>query len=211
MERKALWESIAAKRTIPVVGKIDDELYVSIRDLLAKMSAESPAPIVLMFDSAGGGAFNAFQLGDLINILPNETIGIVFDARSSAGVLSQFCTKRLIVPSGRFLIHSPRSYIDNCIDDEFAEERMRDALLMNTRYRKRTIDLFCSRTKMSEERVRELMKKGDNLPYYIYAEEALELKLVDAMVPADFKLFVPSVVSKPEAPTEDRGSETIVT
>ncbi len=195
MDRKELWAGVSPKRTIPVVGKIDNELYVVIRDLLWKMAAESPAPITLIFDSGGGEGFSAFQLGDVIKMIPNETIAIILDARSAAGILTQFCTKRLITASGRIFIHSGQptpEAVTWCKMDQYWEESLAYLAQTVRRTREQALELFCSRTGLSLEKIQEITKRGDDHPYsHIYAAEALELKLVDGILPSDYKIFIP--------------------
>lgn len=201
MERKELFNKILPKRTIPIFGDINAELYFNARDELLRMGAESGEPITLLFDSGGGNLLFAMNLGDLIQTLQAEVIGVVLEAKSSAAILVQYCTKRLIIPSGRLLVHSSRFHMENC-SYKFIEELVRNAAKDSLDYQRRMVAVLCSRSGLSEERVTELMKKGDDLIYLIYAAEAVELNLVDGILPADFKLF-----TQPAPKNESPGTE----
>jgi ATP-dependent protease ClpP protease subunit len=73
-----------------------------------------------------------------------------------------------------------------------------------THYDRKLQKLFSERTGASQERILELMKRGDNLSWPIFAEEALELKFVDSILPADYKLFFPPAFPKPATPAEEK-------
>ncbi len=106
MDRKDLAIKMSAKRTIPFFGALDKDLDWLIESALLNLAATSSKPITLLFDSNGGGTFLSFQLGDIIRLLPCEVIGVVLQANSAACTVLQYCSKRLIVPSGIIFIHS---------------------------------------------------------------------------------------------------------
>jgi ATP-dependent protease ClpP protease subunit len=209
MDRKELAAKISAKRTIPFFGTLDKDLYLLVRNALLNLAAASNKPITILFDSAGGGTFYSFQLGDLIRLIPCDVIGVVLEANSAACTLLQYCTKRLIVPSGRILIHNGQptdAGFNGCkyTSDENWELQMRnwanELKSQNTHIR----NLFCERSGLPQSRWEELMKRGDELRYSLTANEALELKLVDAIIPPDFKLYIPQVKNKETEEAENK-------
>jgi ATP-dependent protease ClpP protease subunit len=209
MDRKELAAKISAKRTIPFFGTLDKDLYLLVRNALLNLAAASNKPITILFDSAGGGTFYSFQLGDLIRLIPCDVIGVVLEANSAACTLLQYCTKRLIVPSGRILIHNGQptdAGFNGCkyTSDENWELQMRnwanELKAGNANIRK----LFCERSGLPESRWEELMKRGDELRYSLTANEALELKLVDEIIPPDFKLYIPQVKNKETEEAENK-------
>lgn len=207
MERKDLINCILPKRMIPFMGKLDGDLYVAVRDALLKMSAESEEPITIFFDSKGGSTYMSLQLGDLIQMTKAPVIGLAMEANSAALTVLQYCHRRLIVPSGSVLMHSSQPTSDgitNYKHDEHWWERMKLLDEVTNKQNKQLKEMFVKKTGITPEKVALLLERGDNLDYPILAEEALTLNLIDAILPADYKLFVPPAFPKPATPTEEK-------
>ncbi len=196
MEKKELVElsqKISDKRTIPFFGSLDSPLYTLVRDKLLSMAADSIEPITILFDSNGGDTFFSFQLGDLIRLLSScEVIGVVLEANSAACTVLQYCTTRLIVPSGRLFVHSNQPTekgVAGIRYNEHWQERIKCMGEMIEEGNARLRQLFSERSGLPGGRIRKLMERGDNLLHQINAIEALELNLVDAIVPPDYRLY----------------------
>ena len=207
MDRKETFGAIVAKRTIPFFGKLDGELYVAVRDALMKMEAESTRPITIIFDSTGGNTSFSLWLGDLVSILNSEVTGIVFDASSAALILLQYCKHRMIVDSGSVFLHSSRllpEAVATCRRDVSWKDRMEVWGKTEDRQNAQLRTLFCRKTGLAEEEVRRLMDRGDVLDYQICADEAIDLKLVDALLPDNYRLFMPPAFAKSDNPNEQK-------
>lgn len=216
MDRKEIIEKITPHRTMPLFGTIDGDLYCYARDHLTKMVCQSQSePLTILIDSTGGDSFYGYQIGDIIGMLPVEVIGVAMEAKSAAFVILQRCAQRLIVPSGRLLIHSTQPTLGPVGTimrlDERWQDKIEQIIKLTEKYRQQQIDLICSRSNLPPEKVIEITKQGDDpyFPYHIYAEEALKLNLVDGIVPADYKLFVPPALKKPDKPSEEKVPDII--
>ncbi len=213
MDRKELIERLAPKRVMPFFGNVNLDLYCHTRDHLLKMVSESSLPITLLIDSTGGDVFIALQIVDLLRLLPVETIGVVIEAKSSAVFVLQGCTKRLIVPSGRIMIHSIQP-VENPVwkmltyDGDW-EERINRLTKELKQYRRKAEELICSRTRLTAEQLADYTRRGDDpsFPYQIQPEEGLRLGLVDEILPASYKICVPPQSGKPPNSENKGGPE----
>jgi ATP-dependent protease ClpP protease subunit len=210
MERKEVIERITPKRVMPFFGNVNLELYCYARDHLLKMASESTAPVTLLIDSTGGDVFSALQVVDLLHMMPVEIIGVVLEAKSSAVFVLQGCSKRLVVPSGRIMIHSIQP-VENPIwkminYDEGWEDRIARIRQMTLDFRQQAEKLICSRSHLTPKLLADYTRRGDDvsLPYQIDANEALQLGLVDEILPASYKLWLPPAQTTP-APSQDKG------
>jgi len=194
MTRDELVEKIKPKRTFSFFGSLDLDLYTRARDTWLSMGAQSDEPLTVLFDSMGGDTFYSMKLGEVIKLLPCETIGIVLEASSAACTLLNYLTTRLITPAGRIFVHGAQPterYMAGIKNDEHWWKRMRLLKKQLDEDDAQIRRLLSERSGLTEERVKQLVKRGNNLNYSIGAEEARELKLVDAIIPPDYKLFVP--------------------
>ncbi len=192
MNRKELAASLAKKRLIPFFLKVDAELFEIVQINLLNLAAESNDPITIYFHSEGGDGWLGHLLGQLIDHLPCNVIGIAEKAHSAACAVLQHCTERLILPAGMVLVHSvqPSPEFPFRIErGQYFHEQIEhcDHLMSWTQRLMR--DHLIARTGLPEARIDEIIARGDNVGYLIVAEEAKELNLVDGILPADYKFF----------------------
>ena len=194
MDRKILHEQLTkTSRTVPLVGRLDGELYATGRDAFLNLASQSEEPIKILFDSVGGDSFLSLQLGDLMRILPCKFIGVVLEASSAACTILQFCNQRLAVQSGRFLIHKNTCTPDDKIlrfrDDELFGQKMEKVLQNLRSLDSRLVELFIYRTGFSEDEVKKWFSASDDFLSSFGVQEALRRKLIDDIVADDFRLF----------------------
>jgi len=128
----------------------------------------------IIFSSPGGGIIDGFELFDFIQDLRNRghhiTTGTLGYAASMAGVLLQAGDTRWIGHQAWMMIHRAAF---GAFGKTFEVE---DEVKFIKRIEGRIIKIFTSRSSLTS---RKLKRNWDRKDWWISAEDALELKLVD--------------------------------
>jgi len=138
-------------------------------------------PIEVVFSSPGGSIIDGFELFDFLQDLRNKghhiTTGSLGMAASMAGILLQAGDKRWIGHQSWMMIHRAAF---GAIGKTYEIE---DEVMLVKRIEDRILDIFTSRSKLSQAQLR---KNWDRKDWWIDADECKKLGLVDeirAMMP----------------------------
>lgn len=154
---------------IKTIREMDAKLRCerSTRDLPA---AYPETPIWLHIESPGGALFTAFGIAEQIQRIKTPVYSVVEGyAASAATILSNACRKRFIVPSAFMMVHQLSSFHWGKYEEFKDEMKLLDMAM------ERLIAFYCQRTKITEEKLREYLKRDT----WFNAEECLEVGLVD--------------------------------
>ena len=158
-------------------------LIRSIRELDSKLRNEHATrglpethpltPIWLHMESHGGALFSAFGVADQIQKIKTPIYSVVEGFCASAGtVISVSCSKRYITPNAFMLIHQ----LSNMAWGKY--EEIKDEMKLMDMAMKNLIAVYTTKTKMSEEQVREYLKRDT----WFNAKECVRYGLVDAIL-----------------------------
>jgi len=130
--------------------------------------------IEVIFNSPGGDIMEGMALFDFIQGLRQDghkiTTGSAGMAASMAGILLQAGDHRWVGQQTWILIHRASFGVAGSTFD------VEDQLEFIKRIEQRIVDIFVSRSKLDEDTIKEKWERKD---WWITAEEALELNLVD--------------------------------
>ena len=130
--------------------------------------------IEIIFSSPGGGIIEGFELFDHIQHLRNEghhiTTGTLGMAASMAGILLQAGDTRWVGQQAWIMIHRAAF---GAYGKTFEIE---DEVKFIKRIEERILDIFTSRSELTRNKIKRNWERKD---WWISAEEAVELKLVD--------------------------------
>ena len=139
------------------------------------------ADIEIIFSSPGGSIIDGFELFDFLQHLRNNghkiTTGTLGYAASMAGILLQAGDVRWVGHQAWVMIHRAAFGVYGKTFD------VEDELLFVKRIEERIIDIFTTRSNLTKQKIK---RNWDRKDWWISADEALELKLVDevrAMMP----------------------------
>ena len=149
----------------------------SVQDCVTKLTewhrADPTCDIEIIFNSPGGDVINGMALFDYIQELRDThkiTTGASGMAASMAGILLQAGDVRWVGEQSWVLIHRISFGI---VGSAYEVE---DELEFVKRIEKRVCDIFAARTKLTPTRIK---KNWDRKDWWISADEALELGIVD--------------------------------
>jgi len=139
------------------------------------------ADIEIIFSSPGGSIIDGFELFDFLQHLRNNghkiTTGTLGYAASMAGILLQAGDVRWVGHQAWVMIHRAAFGVYGKTFD------VEDELLFVKRIEERIIDIFTTRSNLTKQKIK---RNWDRKDWWISADEALDLKLVDevrAMMP----------------------------
>ncbi len=176
-------------------GVEEDEVVEMQHDLLrAHLNLDPETPILLNLSSTGGSVYAGLALVSTIYDIQRRgrkvNVHIQGVAMSMASVIAQVANYRTIEPSAFFMLHKI-SYGLRGSTDEHEEE-----LAFTNKLHEAMFSIYAARTGKQPSDYMQLLKK-QNL--YLNAKEALEEKLVDAIVEAPiYPTIIPG--QKPAAP-----------
>jgi ATP-dependent Clp protease, protease subunit len=151
------------KRRVYLEGEIDDQSAMRVikgLSILSRMSDTDPIQIVI--NSEGGETVQGFAIMNYIKSLPNETFGTVVGRCCSAAVLVlQGCSNRQAMQDSVIMIHRGTR---NDMFDKRLDERA-DAIIAKR--------MGWSHAKLD---------KFQSYDRYLFAEEALEINLIDSIL-----------------------------
>jgi ATP-dependent protease ClpP protease subunit len=151
------------KRRVYLEGEIDEKSGMQVIkgiSILARLSDVDPIQVIIA--SEGGETIQAFAIHNYIKSLPNETTGIVMGRCCSAAVLVlQACTRRTAMPDSVLMVH--RGGRSDSFDLKL-DERADDIIAARMGWTRNKLDKFQSYDR------------------YMFAEEALEINLLDEII-----------------------------
>jgi ATP-dependent protease ClpP protease subunit len=169
-------KSLLAKRQIPLIGSIDDEMQERISIHILHLNAISCQKITLFIDSYGGIIGPGEGIQDSISVSEAPIEGVVIKVAASAAFSAlQACARRKAYPHASLMFHAPSTPNLN-VDSDTLEETL-------TRLRAsfdKEIENFSDRSGQSKKKWREWGKIGK----YFDAPEALGLGMIDEIIEA---------------------------
>lgn len=164
-------------RIISLHGDVNEHSIASVIAQLLHLAGQNQRPISLMVSTYGGSIDEMFSLYDTIKFLPCPVHTIAMGKVMSAGVLLLAAGKkgkRLVGRNARLMMHPVSG---GAIGNVFE-------VINESREMKRHHDLMITtlekETKMKKADIERVMKAGHD--YYITADEAIRLGIVDAIV-----------------------------
>ena len=150
----------------------------SVKNCISKLTEwhrlDTTCDMEIIFSSPGGGIIEGFELFDHIQHLRSEghivTTGTLGYAASMAGILLQAGDTRWIGQQAWMMIHRAAF---GAYGKTFEIE---DEVKFVKRMEERILDIFTSRSNLTRNKIKRNWERKD---WWISAEEALELKLVD--------------------------------
>jgi len=150
-------------------GEVSEEMVKKFMiDILAL--AKDPQPITLLINSWGGSEMDGYAIFDMIKSVPNTTIGVVVgQAMSTASIILQACTHRVIMPNSWIMVHAGSTALDDhSINVEVEGEQIK-------KLRMKMISIYAERSGHRKSDWNRWTKFNK----YYNAEEALKIGLVD--------------------------------
>lgn len=157
-------------------------MAANLRTALYRMAAEDyTRPITVYLNSAGGDVFEAISAADAIHATRQRMnapiIGsVTAQAMSSAAYLLQCFDHRVITEHSVLMVHGIESTFHN-VDSLSLEEQV----FWHGHCASVFVDAFSARSKWSKKKWEEIL--ADSHPLFIPAREALDVGLVDEVLP----------------------------
>lgn len=164
-------------RIVVLHGDVNEHTISSVIAQLLHLANMSRKPIHMVVSTYGGSVDEMFSLYDTIKFLPCPVHTIALGKVMSAGVLllaSGEKGKRLIGRSARIMMHPVSGGMYGNVFEILNESKE------HTRLHDLMVNALESETKMKRSDVQKIMKAGHD--YYITAEEAIKLGIVDRIV-----------------------------
>lgn len=164
-------------RIVVLHGDVNEHTISSVIAQLLFLASQNRKPISLVVSTYGGSVDEMFSLYDTIKVLPCQVHTIALGKVMSAGVLLLAAGtkgKRLVGRNARIMMHPVSGGMEGNIfeiEHETAEHRRIHDLMVSA---------LLDETKMSKEEVEKIMRAGYD--YYITAEQAIQLGIVDKMI-----------------------------
>jgi ATP-dependent protease ClpP protease subunit len=190
LQKEAVAKKMFELRRVLLSGKIDRTSIDKVIRELVELDFTSNEPILLLIDSRGGDLDEVFHLQDLIGSLkaPVDCL-VVREAFSAALTTVQICRFRYALPNARLFAHESKHTFDIPVTtNEFLQEGL-EAIGRQLRAQlKRKMELFMSRTSLSEKQCEQLFQVGGGFDVMLGAQRAKDLHLIDSLV-LNFKLW----------------------
>jgi ATP-dependent Clp protease protease subunit len=165
------------RRTIPIIGEIDDEMFEKVFKNLHILDSTNKE-INLIINSPGGDVTQAKAIYDAVRGCNSPITALVYgEACSAASVILQAADVRYATPNSRIMIHvgsealadeHPRN-----IDAQYQTLRDDEIWLEN---------IYLKKIKEKKKRFsRQQMKNMLQFDKYLTPKEALEFNLIDAI------------------------------
>lgn len=164
-------------RIVVLHGDVNEHTISQVIGQLLVLANQSRKPIHMVVSTYGGSVDEMFSLYDTIKFLPCPVHTIALGKVMSAGVLLLAAGakgKRLIGRSARIMMHPVSGgaigNVFEVIHETKEHQRLHDLM----------VSALESETKMKRQAIEKIMKAGHD--YYITADEAIKLGIVDRMV-----------------------------
>jgi len=165
------------KARLPIQGDITEGLGDAFVEALDRLIANGCQDLIVEINSIGGDFYAAMRIANaLLESDASVTALIDGQASSSASYIAAWCDAAYARPDAVVFLHTASATASKLtaveLDQRADEVRNADRLM---------VDAYARKSGLSDARVRALMARADVLS----AEEALELKLIDGILPWD--------------------------
>lgn len=182
---EATFKELLKERKI-IVNDIDADSVEKVMVQIMKfnkedkdISIEKRKPILLYISSDGGDVDAGMNVIDLIKLSKTPVYGVVLTyAYSMGGVILMACHKRYAFKNATILVHDGSSVVGG------STGKMKDAIKFQDELLARTNRVVIDHTNISQE----LYKKMEDREWYMFANEAKELGIIDGIIGEDIDL-----------------------
>lgn len=173
-------KKLIEKRIIPINGKVSQELFYSVEDIMSELLLIGSPDIALIINSSGGDVLFGLNVFDLVRNYPGKTTGIVIGrAASMAVVILQACDRRICANHGEILIHHiSRNTVSLDVLDDPTGEKYRELRSDMIKRQQFINTILVDRTKKSLDEVKAECLKDK----FMTAQEAKDFKLIDEIL-----------------------------
>ncbi|EHY53891.1 hypothetical protein HRR83_004533 [Exophiala dermatitidis] len=174
-----LFSRLLKERIVTVYGEVDDRMAATVTASLLYLEAESDRPISMYINSPGGSVTAGLSIYDCMNYIVPEVTTLVLGQAASMGSLllaGGAAGKRYCLPHSTIMLHQPSGgYFGTAADIAIhAKEILRIRTQLNKIYERH----LTGKKKMTLEEIEKMMERD----YFLSAEEALELGVVDEIL-----------------------------
>lgn len=150
-----------------------------IKGLHVLEHASADKPITIIMNNGGGYVDHGFAIYDAIKACScHVTIKVIGSAQSMGSIILQAADHRIMSPNATFMIHYGSTGLQGHTKDVYAQVEMvkrQDELM---------VDIFMEKIKEKDPTYsRKKFETMINFDKYIHAQEALELGLIDEILP----------------------------
>lgn len=163
-------------RQVLLIGPINEPAFAATNHTLEYLAALSKKPITVLMDTYGGDINSGMAIYDMMRRVDHKcpvNIKATGACMSMGVVILQAGRKRLATPHANFMLHQLRGVNEGVLGE------LRDRHRHMERLQHQLDDILIKRTGLTQ---RELTKLTERRDYYITAEEALNLNLIDGIV-----------------------------
>ena len=175
-----LFSRLLKERIVAVYGEVDERMSATVTASLLFLEADDPSkPINLYINSPGGSVTAGLAIYDTCQYITPEITTICLGQAASMGSLllaGGAPGKRFALPHSSIMLHQPSGgYFGTAADIAIhAKEILRIRRKLNEIYQKH----LTGKQKLSVEDIEKMMERD----YFLSAEEALELGVVDEIM-----------------------------
>lgn len=176
-QRKLFLEDDICQETVSEIAK--NILQINADDKAENISLKDRKPIFLYISSNGGNADDGFALIDIIenSITPVYTINLSYNY-SMAFLIGLAGHKRFATKNAKFLMHDGSNFLYS------SSAKIKDQMTFQNEVEKRIKNYVLNKTNITEK---EYNKKY-RIEWYMFADEARRLGVIDYIVGEDCKL-----------------------
>ncbi len=169
------YADVNTDRTLDLIRQIRemDDWLCNERRSRWLADGQDPTPIWLHIQSGGGSLFAGFSVADQLATVETPVYSVVEGyCASAATLISVACKKRFILPNAFMLIHQLSAVAWGKYEELQDEMNLLDMAMG------RLTEFYVSRTKMTEEEVRVLLKRDS----WFNSTQCLERGLIDEVI-----------------------------
>ncbi|RMD39608.1 hypothetical protein DV735_g5518, partial [Chaetothyriales sp. CBS 134920] len=191
-----LFSRLLRERIIAIYGEVDDRLAATVTASLLFLEADDPSkPINLYINSPGGSVTAGLAIYDTCQYITPEISTICLGQAASMGSLllaGGSPGKRFALPHSSIMLHQPSGgYFGTAADIAIhAKEILRIRKQLNEIYQRHLTPKAADGTAKAKRTLEEIEKMMER-DYFLSAHEALELGVVDEILPSRKEGSVP--------------------
>lgn len=160
-------------RNFLLIGPINENAYAATQHTLSYLASQSRKPLTVLMDTYGGDINSGLALYDLMKTIDRTVplhIRVTGACMSMGVVILQAGRTRVSTPHANFMLHQLRGVNEGVLGE------LRDRHRHMERLQHQLDDILIKRTGLTKKELTKLTERRD---YYITAEEALSLNLID--------------------------------